>query len=183
MLWSAIGPALCLHLRRFHPLPERWLMKMKEIIRRQWCLWGPHIYSLWIKMLKQQIHSHPLYLWFPLPWSKQSVCHDKLAQILSHFQEGPVNFWAVLCNPSFWFVTFNNTQRFCRPISPAEQWPRDPGLHPPSVNRSVLNQGIQPSSGKMMGLSSQSRPSSKMWQMLSGAWPCRDVVDVRVDKC
>lgn len=117
MLWTSVSPALCLHMKHSHQLPERWLIKMKEIIRRQWCLWGPHIYLLWIKMLKQQIHSHPLYLWLPLPWSKQNVCHDKLAQILSHLQAGPVNFWAVLCNPSFWFVTFNNTQRFRRPVS------------------------------------------------------------------
>lgn len=114
-------PAPAFHALHFHQLPKRWQMTMKEIVRRQWPLWGPHIYLLWIKMLQLQIHSHPLYLWLPLPWSKHSECSDKSAKSLSHFQAVPVNSWAVLCSPSFWFVTFDNTgkdtQRVCR-LSP-----------------------------------------------------------------
>lgn len=160
---------------------------MKEIVRRQWSLWGPHIYLLGIKMLRLQIHSHPLYLWFPLPWSKHSECSDKSAESLSHFQADPVNSWAVLCNPSFWFVTFNNTvndtQGSAGPFPPAEQWPRGPGLSPlPECHTSPLNHSIKPSSMKMMCLSSQSRPWSKMWPVLSGAWPRLDVFDAGVDK-
>lgn len=104
----------------FPQLPETWRITMTEIVRRQWPLWGPHIYLLQIKMLKLQIHSHLQYLWFPLPWSEQSDCRDKSAESLSYFQADSVNFWAVPCSPSCWFVmsnnTVNDTQRVCTPF-------------------------------------------------------------------
>lgn len=157
------------------------------VLRRQWPLWGPHIYLFWIKMLELQIHSHHLYLWFPRPWSKHGECHDKLAESLSHFQADPVNFWAVLCNHSFWFATFyntiNNTQRVCRPVSSSWAVPKGPWPFIIPCHRAVLSWSIQPTSVKMMGLSFQSRPWSKMWQRLSEAQPCQDVFVVREGKC